>query len=90
MAVHGEAFNPNGLMAAHNYLPVPTFVRGANLEAGKFILIRVNDRGPLPSDHTSRSGERIIDISLKAVNRFGSYASGTTVVRVEAIPVTEQ
>jgi rare lipoprotein A len=90
MAVNGEAFNPNGLMAAHNYLPVPMFVRGANLEAGKSILIRVNGRGPLPSDHSSRPGEHIIDISLKAAKCFGSYANGATVVRIEAHPVTEE
>ena len=90
MTANGEAFNPNGLTAAHRYLPIPMFVQVTNLETGKSIIVRVNDRGPFPSDQTSRSGDRIIDLSMGAAKRLGFYAKGTTMVRVEAIQVKEE
>jgi rare lipoprotein A len=90
MTATGEAFNPNGLTAAHKYLPIPMFVQVTNLETGKSIIVRVNDRGPFPSDQTSRSGDRIIDLSMGAAKRLGFYAKGTTMVRVETIQVKEE
>jgi rare lipoprotein A len=90
MTATGEAFNPNGLTAAHKSLPIPTFVRVTNLENGRAIIVRVNDRGPFLSDQNPRSGDRIIDLSMGAAKRLGFYAKGTTVVRVEAIQVKEE
>ena len=51
MTANGEAFDPEGLTAAHKYLPLPTHVKVTNLENGRSIILRVNDRGPFPSDH---------------------------------------
>jgi rare lipoprotein A len=90
MTATGEAFNPNGLTAAHKYLPIPTFVQVTNLENGRSLIVRVNDRGPFPSDQNPRSGDRIIDLSMGAAKRLGFYAKGTARVRVEAIQVKEE
>jgi rare lipoprotein A len=90
MTANGEAFNPNGLTAAHKYLPIPMFVQVTNLENGRSLIVRVNDRGPFPSDQNPRSGDRIIDLSLGAARRLGFQTKGTTKVRVEAIQVREE
>ena len=90
MTANGEAFNPNGLTAAHKYLPIPMFVQVTNLDNGRSIIVRVNDRGPFPSDRSPKSGDRIIDLSLGAAKRLGFYAKGTAMVRVEAIQVREE
>jgi rare lipoprotein A len=90
MTATGEAFNPNGLTAAHKYLPIPMFVQVTNLENGRSLIVRVNDRGPFPSDQNPRSGDRVIDLSLGAARRLGYQAKGTTRVRVEAIQLREE
>jgi rare lipoprotein A len=90
MTANGEAFNPNGLSAAHKYLPLPMFVNVTNLENGKSVIVRVNDRGPFPSAHNGTSGERIIDLSMGAAKRLAFYGKGTARVRVEAINVREE
>lgn len=90
MTANGEAFNPNGLSAAHKYLPIPTFVKVTNLENKKSIIVRVNDRGPFPSVHNARSGERIIDLSMGAAKRLEFHDKGVALVRVEAIQVKEE
>ena len=85
MTANGEAFNPNGLTAAHKYLPLPIHVKVTNLENGRSIIVRVNDRGPFPSVNNPKSGDRIIDLSLGAAKRLGFYEKGTTKVLVETI-----
>lgn len=90
MTADGEEFNPNGLSAAHKYLPIPMFVKVTDLENGKSVIVRVNDRGPFPSAHNAKSGERIIDLSMGAAKRLGFYRKGTARVRVEAIKVREE
>jgi peptidoglycan lytic transglycosylase len=90
MTADGEEFNPNGLTAAHKYLPIPMFVKVTDLENGKSVIVRVNDRGPFPSAHNPKSGERIIDLSMGAAKRLGFYRKGTAWVRVEAIQVREE
>jgi rare lipoprotein A len=80
MTANGEAFNPNGLNAAHKYLPLPSFVKVTNLENRRSIILRVNDRGPFVED-------RIIDLSAGAARKLGFYEQGTARVRVEAIEV---
>ena len=87
MTANGEAFYPKGLTAAHKYLPLPTNVKVTNLENGRTVIVRVNDRGPFPSRQNPRSGERIIDLSMGAAKRLGLYEKGTAKVRVETIPV---
>lgn len=56
-----KTFNFSKQSAAHKHLPLPTNVEVTNLENGRSIIVRVNDRGPFPSTNNSRSGKRIID-----------------------------
>jgi len=76
MTANGEAFDPNGLNAAHKYLPLPTFVKVTNLENRRSIILRVNDRGPFVDG-------RIIDLSAGAARKLGFFEKGTAKVRVE-------
>lgn len=80
MTANGESFDPNGLSAAHKYLPLPTYVRVTNLENRRSILLRVNDRGPFVKG-------RIIDLSAGAARKLGFYDKGTARVHVETINV---
>jgi rare lipoprotein A len=89
MTANGEAFDPNGLTAAHKYLPLPTHVKVTNLENQRWIIVRVNDRGPFPSDYNPKSGDRIIDVSAGAAKKLGFYGKGTARVRVETIELKE-
>ena len=72
---NGEIFDANGLTAAHPTLPMPVNVRVTNLENGKALVLRVNDRGPF-------RGGRIIDVSARAAQLLGFYGKGTAKVRV--------
>lgn len=78
MTANGEAFNPDGLSAAHKLLPLPIFVRVTNLDNRRSIVVRVNDRGPFVKG-------RIIDLSAGAAKKLGFYEQGTTRVLVEAV-----
>ena len=80
MTANGEAFHPNGLSAAHKYLPLPAHVRVTNLENRRSIVVRVNDRGPFVEG-------RIIDLSSGAAKKLGFYKKGTARVLVETIEV---
>jgi rare lipoprotein A len=82
MTANGEAFNPNGLTAAHKHLPLPMFVKVTNLHNRRAIIVRVNDRGPF-------YGDRIIDLSAGAAKRLGFYQQGTAQVLVEAIELKD-
>lgn len=90
MTANGEAFNPNGLTAAHKRLPLPTFAKVTSLENGASVIVRVNDRGPFPSRNNPESGARIIDLSKGAAQRLGFYEKGTARVKVEAIQIEEK
>jgi len=89
ITANGELFNPSGLTAAHKYLPLPIHVQMTNLESGKSIIVRVNDRGPFPSDYNLDSGKRIIDFSRGAAEQLGFVEQGTTRVHVEVIRLAE-
>ena len=80
MTANGEAFDPDGFSAAHKYLPLPFHVRVKNLDNGRSILVRVNDRGPFVEG-------RIIDLSAGAARKLGFYKQGTARVRVEAVEI---
>jgi len=80
MTANGEVFDPNGLNAAHKYLPLPTHVKVTNLENRRSIILRVNDRGPFVPG-------RIIDLSAGAARKLGYYRKGTARVLVETIEV---
>ena len=82
MTANGEAFDPEGLNAAHKYLPLPTFVWVTNLENNRRIALRVNDRGPFVEG-------RIIDLSAGAAKKLGYYKKGTAPVLVETINFEE-
>ena len=87
MTANGEAFDPMALTAAHKYLPLPINVRVTNLENGRSIVVRVNDRGPFPSANNPNSGKRIIDLSYGAARRLGFHKKGLARVHVKVIPV---
>lgn len=89
MTANGEAFDPQGLTAAHKHLPLPVHVKVTNLENDRWIVVRVNDRGPFPSDFNAASGNRIIDLSEGAAKRLGFYEKGLARVRVETIQLKE-
>lgn len=72
---NGEVFDQALLSAAHTTLPLPSFVEVTNLENGRRLELRVNDRGPFV-------GGRIIDLSQEAARRLGFEAKGTARVRV--------
>lgn len=71
----GEIYDGQGLTAAHRTLPLPVNVRVTNLDNGKSLVVRVNDRGPFAKG-------RIIDVSKHAAELLGFYAKGTARVRV--------
>jgi len=78
MTANGEAFNPEGLSAAHKRLPLPIFVRVTNLSNHRSIIVRVNDRGPFVDG-------RIIDLSAGAAKKLDFYRRGTARVLVETV-----
>lgn len=90
MTANGEVFDPNGFTAAHKYLPIPMHVKVTNLENNRWIIVRVNDRGPFPSDHNAASGNRIIDLSEGAAKKLGFHDQGVAKVKVTAIELKDE
>lgn len=78
---NGENYDMLKMTAAHKTLPLPTYVRVTNLQNGKQIIVRVNDRGPFEKD-------RLIDLSYAAALKIGMMPKGTALVRVDAIDPT--
>ncbi|WP_034642019.1 septal ring lytic transglycosylase RlpA family protein [Desulfovibrio inopinatus] len=74
----GEVYDMEGITAAHKILPMHTKVRVTNLDNGKTLVVRVNDRGPFVSG-------RIIDLSRGAASQLGVLKTGTALVRVETV-----
>ncbi|MEE8499671.1 MAG: septal ring lytic transglycosylase RlpA family protein, partial [Kiloniellales bacterium] len=75
---NGESFDQNALTAAHRTLPMPSMVRVTNLDNGRSIKVRINDRGPFKNG-------RIIDLSRRAADLLGFHRQGTAKVRVEIV-----
>ncbi len=75
---NGEVFDLNGTTAAHRTLPLPSVVQVTNLENGRSIAVRVNDRGPFARG-------RIIDMSRRAAQLLGFEGKGTAKVRVKLL-----
>lgn len=73
---NGENYDMNTLTAAHRTLPLPSIVKVTNLENGRSLVLRINDRGPYAKN-------RIIDVSKRAAQLLGFQAKGTAKVRVE-------
>ena len=76
LTANGERYNMNTLTAAHRTLPLPSIVKVTNLQNGRSIILRVNDRGPYVKD-------RIIDLSKRGAQLLGYMGQGTTKVKVE-------
>ena len=74
----GEVYDMNQLTAAHQTLPFNSRVRVTNLENGKSVVVRINDRGPFKD-------ERIIDLSLAAAKSLEMIGPGTAKVKLEVI-----
>ncbi len=74
----GEVYDMYAMTAAHPTLPLPSYAKVTNLENGKSIIVRLNDRGPFLS-------ARVIDLSYTAAYKLGILAGGSGQVEVESI-----
>src|SRR5882757_8715853 len=75
---NGETFDLNAITAAHRTLPMPTIVEVTNLDNGRSLQVRVNDRGPYARG-------RIIDLSRRSAQLLGFEGQGTAKVRVRIL-----
>jgi rare lipoprotein A len=78
MTSNGEWFDMDYMSAAHTTMPLPSYAKVTNLENGRSIVVRVNDRGPFVDD-------RIIDLSRRSADILGFIRQGTAQVRVQYI-----
>ena len=78
LTANGEIFDPTFVSAAHKTLPMPSVVRVTNLDNGKSLVVRLNDRGPFVAG-------RIIDLSREAAKRLEFLDSGIARVRVQIL-----
>lgn len=78
LTANGERFDPDAMTCAHPKLKFGTEVEVTNLENGKSVIVRVNDRGPFAKD-------RVIDLSKEAAKRLGFIDTGVAKVRVEVV-----
>jgi peptidoglycan lytic transglycosylase len=74
----GEPYDMYGMTAAHKTLPLPAYVRVTNLQNGRSVVVRVNDRGPFV-------GNRIIDLSYTAAAKLDMLRNGTAIVEVRSV-----
>ena len=77
-AANGELFDMEGLTAAHRTLPLGSVVRVVNLANGKYLHVRITDRGPYVNN-------RILDLSRGAAARLGMVEGGLSHVRVQLV-----
>lgn len=75
---NGERFDRNRLSAAHPTLPLPSLVEVRNLDNGRRLIVRVNDRGPFVAD-------RLIDLSEAAAKELGFHERGLARVKVRYV-----
>jgi rare lipoprotein A len=78
----GEPYDMHAMTAAHKNLPIPSYVHVKNLENGKEVLVKVNDRGPF-------ADQRLIDLSYSAARKLGMHQKGTARVRVTSLSPTQ-
>jgi len=74
----GEPYDMYAMTAAHTSLPLPTYVRVTNLQNGRSVVVRINDRGPFVDN-------RIIDLSYTAAAKLDMLRNGTALVEVRSI-----
>jgi rare lipoprotein A len=79
---NGEVFDMYTMTAAHKSLRIPSYARVTNLDNGRSVVVRVNDRGPF-------HGDRLIDLSYAAAKKLGYQSKGTARVEVAAITVAK-
>lgn len=79
---NGEVFDMYEMSAAHKSLRIPGYARVTNLDNGRSVIVRVNDRGPF-------HGDRLIDLSYAAAKKLGYQGKGTARVEVAAITVKQ-
>ena len=79
----GESYDMNQLTAAHRTLPFGTVVRVTEIDSGKSVKVRINDRGP----HVKN---RIIDLSARAATELGIKSDGVANVRIEQFAGDQQ
>src|SRR3989338_11693599 len=76
----GEPYNMLAMTGASRTLPLPTYAQVTNLENGKTVIIKINDRGPFAA-----KSNRILDLTYAAATKLGFANRGTALVRVTAI-----
>jgi rare lipoprotein A len=76
LTANGEVYDMHGISAAHPTLPMPSYARVTNLENGRSIVVRINDRGPYARN-------RVIDLSIGTAKALKFYDRGLATVRVE-------
>ena len=75
---NGETFSQKKMTAAHNGLPLGTWIRVTNLRNGRKVVVKVNDR-------LHHRNKRLVDLSRTAASRLGYLNSGLTKVRIEVL-----
>lgn len=80
---NGETYDKYELTAAHRTLQMPSLARVTNLENGRSIVVRINDRGPFKKD-------RVMDVSERAAELLGFKNKGTTKVKIEVLELESQ
>lgn len=78
LTANGERYNMNGISAAHKTLPFGTVVRVTNLNNGRTIDVRINDRGPFVKN-------RVIDLSKGAAQKIDMIRDGVVPVRLQIL-----
>jgi rare lipoprotein A len=78
LTASGERYDMHGMTAAHRTLPLTSRVRVTNLETGKSVVVRVNDRGPFKDD-------RILDVSYAAARELGMVDTGTALIEMHTL-----
>lgn len=78
LTANGERFDPQAFTAAHRSLPFGTLVRVENVNSGKSVVVRINDRGPFV-------GKRVIDLSYAAARAVGLLDMGVGKVKLEVL-----
>ena len=78
LTANGEVYDMHSISAAHTTLPLPSYVRVTNLDNGRSIIVRVNDRGPYHRN-------RLIDLSIGTAKALDFYSRGLARVRVEYV-----
>jgi len=80
---NGEKYDMYAMTGAHKTLPLPTYVKVTNLQNGRTVTLRINDRGPFKDG-------RIIDLSYTAASKLGILRDGTAFVEVRAVTPSQQ